>query len=304
MKVINKAIPLLFLVVVMLTACNRFVSPPTISPTDVMKTAMSSIEAAIVETQTAIPTTSTPKLPTLISPTPSPLPPTKTPTPIKTSLPVSDIPTVIALENGLTWSECVVPNREYFYTIEDEPIVTNCLDFPDWDAYDPRKSGERIKGSNGSDLQLVIDSDTFLAKYYSANGCCDYKFLKNGKVIMEASALRSGAFDPNRNLWNFGGKAVWELVANPPTIIVDGIDINYTYQWEASFFPYEIKGKLIYIAKKNGKYHIVYDGEIIGTEFDQISIAYSSARLTVVYGNQQYWFLGQREGTQFVVLIR
>lgn len=210
---------------------------------------------------------------------------------------------MIALENGLTWSECVVPNGEYFYTIEDEPIVTNCLDFPNWDTYDPRKSGERIKGSNGSDLRLVIGPDSFLAKHDSTNGCCDYKFIKNGKVIMEISAPLI-TFDPNRHLWNIDGKAVWELIADPPVIIVDGVNFNEKYQWESSYFPYEIKGKLIYIAKKNGKYNIVYDNKVIGAAFDKISMAYCCAKISVVNGSEQYWFLGQREGTQYVVLIR
>ena len=78
MKFINEAITLLFLVVVMLTSCSSFTSAPTVSPTDVMETAMSTVKTAVVETQAAIPpatltasptprTTSTPqKRPTLI----------------------------------------------------------------------------------------------------------------------------------------------------------------------------------------------------------------------------------------------
>lgn len=85
------------------------------------------------------------------------------------------------------------------------------------------------------------------------------------------------SFDPNRYLWNFGGRLVGELLTNPPTIIVDGMDFNRKYQLEGIFHPYLIKDKLIYIAKKSGKYQIMYDQEIIGPVFDEIYIKYCCA---------------------------
>lgn len=196
-----------------------------------------------------------------------------------------------------------MPRGKYYYTKTDLAIITSCLDFPEWDEYDERVSGERIEGRNGSDLRLVIGPDTFFAQHDSTNGCCDYKFLKNGEVIREIRAPLI-TFDPNRHLWNIAGKAVWELIAEPPVIVVDGVDYNEKYHWEGSYFPYEVKGKLIYIAKDNGKYRIVYDDEVIGSEFEAISMAYCCAKISVRYGQNQYWFLGERDGTQFAVLIR
>ena len=78
--------------------------------------------------------------------------------------------------------------------------------------------------------------------------------------------------DPNRNFWNIGGKLVWELAGYTTVIVVDGVNYNEKYGLEGSFFPYEINGKLIYIAKKDGKYHIVYDDQVMGPEFDEISM--------------------------------
>jgi hypothetical protein len=104
-------------------------------------------------------------------------------------------------------------------------------------------------------------------------------------------------------LWNIGGKAVWELVTDPPTIIVDGISFSEKYQLEGAFIPYAINDKLIYIAKENGKYHIVYDEKIMGPEFDEIYIKYCCATTKVLYGEGQYWFWGKREGTYYVVGI-
>jgi hypothetical protein len=215
-------------------------------------------------------------------------------------IPVSGTPTVIALEDGLIWSECALPNGEY--TLLKLVLVTGCVALPDTDVYDARIRGERIERGLGSDLRLVIGQDAFLAKHVSKNAGGDYEFLKNGKVVMEIYTPFY-SFDPNRNLWNIGGKPVWELIADPPVIIVDGVDFNEKYQLEGSFFPYEINGKLLYIAKKDGKYHIVYDGHAIGPEFDAISMAYCCATISVVHGHGRYWFLGMRQGTQFAVVI-
>jgi hypothetical protein len=126
--------------------------------------------------------------------------------------------------------------------------------------------------------------------------------IKNGEVILK---IIPGfvASDPNRNFWNIGGKLVWELSGYRPVIVVDGVNFNEKYQLEESYFPYEINGKLIYIAEKNGKQHIVYDDKVLGPEFDQIYKAYCCGMISVYYGHGQYWFVGRRAGTRFIVLI-
>jgi hypothetical protein len=206
------------------------------------------------------------------------------------------------LEGGLLWSECPLPNREY--PSRGAVLVAGCVVFPDPDVYDARISGERVRRGIENDLRLVIGKDAFLAKHVSPkNSGGDYAFLKNGRLLMEIHAPFGPVFDQNRNLWNIGGKSVWEMVADPPVIVVDGVNFNEKYQLEGSYFPYGINGKLIYIAKKDGKYHIVYDGDVIGPEFDAVAMAYCCASVTVYYGHRQYWFLGTRQGTQYAVLI-
>ena len=76
------------------------------------------------------------------------------------------------------------------------------------------------------------------------------------------------------------------------------------YQWEGIFKPYTINDKLLYIAKRNGKFQIVYNEEIIGPEFDEIYIKYCCGTTNVRYGSGQYWFWGKREGTYYVVALR
>lgn len=282
MKITGKTIILLFLAT-LLTSCKGFISTPTTSPIGVMETA----------------------IPTVIF-TATSLLPTETSVPIIQSspIPVSGISTTVATENDLTWAECVLPNQDYAHSIPDLVFASNCLNMerPYWDDNDRKMAGERIQGDNGSDLRQIIGNDVYLAKHDSTNGCCHYEFSKNGNVIIETSAPFI-TFDPNRNLWNIGGKWVWELITDPPTIIVDEINFNEKYHLEGIFIPYIINNKLIYIAKKNMKFHIVYDEKVIGPEFDEIYIKYCCGTTKVLYGGGQYWFWGKREGTYYVVAI-
>ena len=251
-------------------------------------------------------TTSLPTIHITIKPTTTPSPPpTGTPIPVtqETSVSCPSTPTSVILENGLLWKECVIPDREYYYVKHDVELLTNCINFPNGDDHDETILGERIQGSNGSDLRLIIGDDTYETKYDNSRGCCEYDLLKNGVVIFHTSAPLITT-DPNRTFWNIEGKLVWELLALPPVIIVDGVDFNEKYHLEGSYYPYEINGKLIFIAKKYGKYQIIYDDKFIGPEFENISKSYCCAGISVMRGGNQYWFLGKREGVQYIVSIQ
>ena len=301
MKITGKAILSLLLTVVMLTSCNGFLPTLKTQPTQAMETAMAIAGTTIAETQTAIPTeTSTATL----LPLATPLPPTKTPIPTS-ALSFSGTPTVIPINNGLTWSECVVPNNDYARTHTDMKFLASCGEIPTSNESDKKRSGEFIDLPHATnDWRMTIGNDYFETRINDlSKGCCSYKLVKNGNVILEMSPGFMTS-NPNRGFWNIGGKLVWELAGYTQVIVVDGVDYNEKYQLEGSYFPYEIKGKLIYIAKKNDKFHIVYDEKIIGAEFDSISMAYCCGMISVYYGSGQYWFVGRRGDTKFVVSIQ
>ncbi|MCJ7433997.1 MAG: hypothetical protein MUO77_10970 [Anaerolineales bacterium] len=271
MKNVSKKITL-FCLIVILTSCNLPADKPTETPV------------------------TTTNLPTSIV----------KPEPIITPIPISMTPATLVMENGLTWTECVLPYRDYSYVAPDMELIASCLnmDFPSLDDNDQKIFGERVSGAGGGDnFRLIIGSDVYETRYTQVDATTyNYELLKNGTVIAQTNAFFF-TFAPNRSLGNIGGKSVWEIIAEPPVIIVDGVNFNERYQLEGSFFPYEIKGKLLYIAQKNGRYGIVYDEKTIGPEFDEISMAYCCAEISVSYGKGQYWFLGRREETQFVVAI-
>lgn len=255
----------------------------------------------MAKTQTAIPTTTSTTMPL---PTYSLLPPTETPIPTS-EFSFSGIPTVIPLTNGLTWSECIVPIDEYARTNSDMEFLAKCVEIPTRNEDDKKRLGEFVDHQNAtSDWRITIGNDHFETRINDiSQGCCSYKLVKNGDVILEMFPGFMTS-NPNREFWNIGGKLVWELAGYIHVIVVDGVDYNEKYQLEGSHFPYEIKGKLIYIAKKNGKFHVVYNEETIGPEFDAIFMAYCCSMISVYYGSGQYWFVGRRGGTMYVVSIQ
>jgi hypothetical protein len=75
MKIFNKAIALLLLHFVFLTACNRATPQPVIRATDLMETSMAMVKTEIVGTLTAAPT----RTPTFSPAISTPFPPTQAP---------------------------------------------------------------------------------------------------------------------------------------------------------------------------------------------------------------------------------
>jgi len=231
------------------------------------------------------------------------LPPTEPPKPTS-ALSYSGIPTVIPMNNGLTWSECIIPNRDYSRETADMEFLKSCIDTPIWSEDDKKMVGERVSGREGdADLRITIGNDYYETKHDNSKELWTYELVKNGEAILKIKPSFM-AYDPNRNFWNIEGKLIWELAGYTAMIVVDGVNYNEKYQLEGSFFPYEIKSKLIYIAQKNRKFHIVYNDQVVGSEFDEIQMAYCCSMASVYRGSGQYWFLGRRGETKFIVSIQ
>jgi hypothetical protein len=105
---------------------------------------------------------------------------------------------------------------------------------------------------------------------------------------------------------NVGGRCVWEY-AEPQheTLYYDDVSLVELFHLDAAYRPYGINGKLIFTAKENGKYHIVYDGKQLGPIFDEITVAYccEPALYSIRYAQGQYWFWGVRENKHYIVAI-
>lgn len=287
---------------VTLTSCSGYAPTPSAISTNGMETIMSTAKTAVVETLSAIPTpTFAATFTALPVPEPTHLLPTETRIPAS-ALTFSGIPTVIPMDNGLIWSECVVPNEDYSRETGNRKSPKRCISTPIWNENDTKMVGERVSGKDGNDLQITIGNDYYETKHDNSKELWTYELLKNGKEILKIKPSFV-AYDPNQGFWNIKGKLVWELAGQTAMIVVDGVNYNEKYELEGSYFPYEIKGKLIYIAKKNGKYQVVYDNKVFGPEFDKIQMAYCCSMESVHRGSGQYWFLGVRGGVKFIISI-
>lgn len=263
-------------------------------------TSCSTKKATSAETPLS-PTSSWPSSVAQLRPTsnPSPSPPQTTP------VSVTITPTTVVMENGLIWIECIVPNRNYSRMVEDMAILKKCVDPFEGSNEDVIRHGERMGGDLGfDDLRITLGTDHFEAKLIERNkDGFHYELTRNGEAFFQ-TITHFTTYDPNQNLWSIDGKLVWELGGSQPVIIVDGVNFNQHYQLDGSYFPYEIKGKLIFVAKKNEKFMIVYDEKIIGPEFDEISMPYCCGMVPLIRENGQYWFVGSREGIKYLVSIQ
>jgi hypothetical protein len=211
------------------------------------------------------------------------------------------------MENGLTWTECAVPNRNWAMFNEDMEFLEKCVKRPGpASEHDKNMMGERLGlPADFHTLRMTIGGFLYEAKIIRLEDYpnFEYELIKNGIVITKVKTLQT-AYDPNLGFWNIGGKLVWELGGETSVIVVDGVNFNEKYQLQGSYFPYEIKGKLIYIAKQNGKLHLVYDDKIMGPDFDEISMPYCCGMMYLFHSNGQYWFVGRREETKYLVSIQ
>ena len=53
-----------------------------------------------------------------------------------------------------------------------------------------------------------------------------------------------------------------------------GVDLRSAYNIEAAYAPYALRDKLIFVARRDDQYFVVYDGQRLGPAYDRIHIAY------------------------------
>ena len=204
--------------------------------------------------------------------------------------------------SGLLWLECEVSFDKYQKWI----VAEKCFGFPlsSWQDEDRAHLGERFKRDpfKSDDIRITING--ILYETDNEPGGL-YILYRNGKMFAETISGDT-TFPPNRSLQDVGGKVAWEL-ANPehPTIIIDGQDFRQEYNLDAAYLPYNINDRLIFVAKKDSKYFVVYGEEQIGPEFNNISIAYccGPAGYSIQRVQGQYWFWGVRESRYYLVMI-
>jgi hypothetical protein len=183
------------------------------------------------------------------------------------------------------------------------------MELPAWQDEDRQRLGEHFHRPTEAlqDLRLAIGKDVYETKHQTYQ----YELMKNGVTIATANSIFS-VFDPNRALLMADNKIVWELVGfnSDQTVLIsaviyDGVNLLDKFSLEGAYIPYVINDKLTFVAKKAGRFYVMYDEQKLGPEFDEISIGYccSSAAYSILGVQDQYWFWGMRDGKYFVVAL-
>lgn len=223
--------------------------------------------------------TSEPSLPEVVGTTITP--PARTPVP-------TVVPTEQVLDqSGLLWRECDLSSLGW------EQAET-CLGHP----LPVRDDTEEGRFGMRTDHGLVLQDGQEVYEVRSAEfGPLAWSALyKNGRplrTIFDHTPFHS----PNISLQLIGGKAAWEFYGERVQMVLyDGRDLRSQYDLDAAYRPYELDGKLILIGRKEDTYFVVYDGERVGSPFDEITIGYCCEIVLYAphFGGGRYVFWGRR----------
>ena len=203
---------------------------------------------------------------------------------------------------GLTWRECALSGG---YDPQD---ARQCFDqsAPSW-YKDEREAGNFGKRLANDNFQLTIGADTY--RTTSLDGLLpnqECHTLWRGETALKTLCGQFTSHSTNILLQNIDGKAAWEFADHRlDTVIYDGRDLRDRFQIDAAYRPYQLQNQLIFVGKKDGKYFVVYDGQRVGPDFDEIVIAYCCEPVlwSVQYGQGRYVFWGSRNGQQYVVEV-
>ena len=82
-------------------------------------------------------------------------------------------------------------------------------------------------------------------------------------------------------------------------------NLRSAHNIEAAYAPYTIQDNLIFVARRDDQYFVVYDGQRLGPAYDRIGIAYCcEPAATSAHGAAgRYTFWGERDGMRTVVEI-
>jgi WD40 repeat protein len=190
MKIINKAITLLFLLAPLLASCNGHVSPRSIIPTDVMETPTALVKTEIVETLIAASTSTL----TFSPPTPSPIP-TQTPSPTLANSTPMGIEQVL-LDFALSQDEtkvAVYTNQEVFvydFVSHEKSIVKNFKE----NVYTDYRLGRIALSPDGTQLAISGIHTNESIEIWSLES---FKLLTIFSEIPEGYQVQKIDFTPN-----------------------------------------------------------------------------------------------------------
>ncbi len=205
---------------------------------------------------------------------------------------------------GLVWQECELPIPALASNSPRSDESDACFGRPAPTLVADNQDNA-VQFIDKTHLRMTVGRDVYEARADELMAVTVYTLLKNGSPIRSLIGLGD-------TLWlrmflsNMDGHIAWGIAnENPATIIYDGKDLRQLYGLDQAHAAYGLAGKLIFVAQKDGKYFIVYDGQKVGPDYDQMTIGYCCE--TILYtargGQGRYQFRGRRGGKGYIVEI-
>ena len=231
------------------------------------------------------------------------LPPT--PTPLPTVEPAEQV-----LESGLLWRECSVSSLDW-------REAEACLGYTRADLPgDPVTGGTIADGPTGVRMEngewmLQIDGVSQGVEYSTVYetrtrewlGILSASLYQDGRRV-QTFWDRSSGFPPHLYLQLIDGQVAWTFSGQRVhTVAYGGRDLRAAYDLDVVYAPHELDGALIAIGHKGDPWFVVYDGEQIGSAFEEIPTGYCCeiGLYAPFAGEERYGFWGKR-GKEWVVV--
>lgn len=226
---------------------------------------------------------------------------------------------------GLTWREC--PHTA------DWAALAACLGHPLPLPTEAEKAGVSVDSEQGHRLQIgadVYETREALGLFRNSSAFYEegrlpgwarlvagvspnrYTLYRNGQPIASLPGVRC-AFDghsPDRSLADIGGRAAWafyDFDLEQATVVYDGQDVRALYGVDRAIAPYEVGGKLIFLASRGTESFVVYDGRRVdagplgvGTT---LALCCEGALYNPRYGGGSYVFWASRDGASICVEV-
>lgn len=201
---------------------------------------------------------------------------------------------------GLSWREC--PARP---DVEEWRQAEACFGHPAlaWDDADRAHAGERT--AHG--YRLAIGPDVYETRAIATPipSLSVYALSVNGR-LRKLFLGRFTTYSPDLDLVNLAGRAAWTFDdGRLATVVYNGVDLRTANGFEAVYAPYALRDKLIFVARQDDQYFVVYDGRRLGPVFDHILIAYccEPAAYSARGASGRYTLWGERDSTRYMVEI-
>lgn len=207
---------------------------------------------------------------------------------------------ISAAAASLNWRECPVQPD-----VEEWRQAEACFGHPAlaWDDADRAAAGERTAHGR----RLTIGADVYETRAIATPIPNLSLYTLNAKGRLQKLFLgRFTTYSPDLGLADLAGRAAWTFDdGRVATVVYGGADLRSAHNIEAAYAPYAIQDRLIFVARRDNQYFVVYDGQRLGPAYDRINIAYCcEPAATSAYGAAgRYTFWGERDDERYMVEV-